>query len=358
MAVLLCHRDFDACSRALRQLYAEPSPEKFPNLVLKLLSELVPLEYATYNEFTPRSQRLVICYFPERPEIRALVPRLAAHFHTHPLFDHFHRTEPQPKMISDVTSFRQFRETAVYQEYFRFIGAKHQMMFSVINEGETRIGLALNRRQRDFSERDRSVLNFLSPHVTQAFQNARIAGEMAFNLERVGEGLEAVNRAVILAEADGKIRWISPLAREWLVELVPDGCASPPNLPISLKRLLAELGKPVHGGRHAFREIQLTASFGHRLLAYCGRAGEGMFVIALSRERERIDPATACPLGLTPREAEILFWISEAKANQEIAAILGISPRTVHKHVEHIFAKLGVNGRFEAQRRGWDLRQL
>lgn len=50
-------------------------------------------------------------------------------------------------------------------------------------------------------------------------------------------------------------------------------------------------------------------------------------------------------LELTPREAEVCHWICEGKANAEIAVILGASPRTVHKHVEHIFAKTGVASR-------------
>jgi DNA-binding CsgD family transcriptional regulator len=354
----LCHQDFDACSRALRQLYGETSLENFPNLVLQILSELVPVEYATYNELTPRSKRFVIRYFPERPDLQPLVPQFAAHIQTHPLFGHYQRTGLQPRKISDESSLRQFRETAVYQEYYQFIGIKHQMIFSVKGGGETMIGLALSRDHRDFSERNRDTLNFVSPHITQAFHNARVAGEMAINLEQIGEGMKAINRAVILAEPDGDIRWFSPVAREWLAEFFPGVRESSPDLPAGLKRLLTEPGRSVAGGRQTFREIQLSAILGHRLVAHYGRTSRGRFLITLTRERERIDPATAASLGLTPREAEILFWISEAKGNQEMAAILCISPRTVHKHVEHLFAKLGVNSRFEAQRRGWELRRL
>jgi DNA-binding CsgD family transcriptional regulator len=47
-------------------------------------------------------------------------------------------------------------------------------------------------------------------------------------------------------------------------------------------------------------------------------------------------------LGLTFREAEILMWISRGKTNKEVGIILGSSPRTINKHLEHIFEKLGV----------------
>lgn len=49
------------------------------------------------------------------------------------------------------------------------------------------------------------------------------------------------------------------------------------------------------------------------------------------------------PLSL--REGEVLEWIAAGKRNSEIAAILGLSPRTVEKHVQHILEKLGVETR-------------
>ena len=53
-------------------------------------------------------------------------------------------------------------------------------------------------------------------------------------------------------------------------------------------------------------------------------------------------------MGLTFKEAEVLMWISRGKTNREIGLILGSSPRTVNKHMEHIFEKLGVATRSAA----------
>jgi DNA-binding CsgD family transcriptional regulator len=52
--------------------------------------------------------------------------------------------------------------------------------------------------------------------------------------------------------------------------------------------------------------------------------------------------------GLTVREAEVLLWVSRGKKNREVSEILQISPRTVNKHLEQIFAKLGVENRASA----------
>ena len=53
-------------------------------------------------------------------------------------------------------------------------------------------------------------------------------------------------------------------------------------------------------------------------------------------------------MGVTRREAEILFWIARGKTDAEIGALLSISPHTAHKHAENIYVKLGVETRTAA----------
>lgn len=59
-------------------------------------------------------------------------------------------------------------------------------------------------------------------------------------------------------------------------------------------------------------------------------------------------PAQLAPLGLTAREAEVLFWVARGKTNDEIATILGIGLTTVKKHLESTYSKLGVENRTAA----------
>ena len=56
-------------------------------------------------------------------------------------------------------------------------------------------------------------------------------------------------------------------------------------------------------------------------------------------------------LGLTPREIEVLNWVTDGKTNAQIGLILGASPRTIQKHLEHVFEKLGVETRTAAAAR-------
>lgn len=67
-------------------------------------------------------------------------------------------------------------------------------------------------------------------------------------------------------------------------------------------------------------------------------------------QSESPSPRQLAGLGLTPREQDVLFWISEGKSNSDIAAILSISAGTVRVHLERIYPKLGVENRLSASR--------
>jgi len=71
-------------------------------------------------------------------------------------------------------------------------------------------------------------------------------------------------------------------------------------------------------------------------------------------------PLTQLPLdirapGLTQREADVMRWLACGKTDAEIAALLTISPRTVQKHLEHIYVKLGVETRTAAVMRALEI---
>jgi DNA-binding CsgD family transcriptional regulator len=82
---------------------------------------------------------------------------------------------------------------------------------------------------------------------------------------------------------------------------------------------------------------------------------------AAPRVLEAVPPATTAavvgPETLTPRENEVLRWLAHGKTDAEIAAVLGRSPRTVQKHLEHIYIKLGVETRTAAVMRSMAKRQ-
>ena len=66
----------------------------------------------------------------------------------------------------------------------------------------------------------------------------------------------------------------------------------------------------------------------------------------LASDRNKVEALVS--LKLTPREAEVLLWISQGKSNHDIGVILGASTGTICKHVEHILSKLNVENRTSA----------
>jgi DNA-binding NarL/FixJ family response regulator len=72
----------------------------------------------------------------------------------------------------------------------------------------------------------------------------------------------------------------------------------------------------------------------------------------------RVEYKSAKPLeslGLTPREAEVLFWTAQGKTNAEIGVILGVLPSTAKSHLENIYEKLQVDGRHNATLRALEV---
>ena len=75
--------------------------------------------------------------------------------------------------------------------------------------------------------------------------------------------------------------------------------------------------------------------------------GETMWLLSLQAPGEA-GPSRLTTAALTPRETEVLSWVAKGKTNRDVADILGMSPRTVNKHLEHVFEKLGVETRAAA----------
>ena len=128
--------------------------------------------------------------------------------------------------------------------------------------------------------------------------------------------------------------WRSPQAQHWLSEFdLADDAA--------LQALLATAGEATPR-RSAADGRTLTA----RRLGEVGM-GETMWLLSVGRGSEA-ETSRLASAALTPRETEVLSWIAKGKTNRDVAEILGMSPRTVNKHLEHVYEKLGVETRAAA----------
>jgi DNA-binding response OmpR family regulator/DNA-binding CsgD family transcriptional regulator len=170
--------------------------------------------------------------------------------------------------------------------------------------------------------------------------NARL-GQSARN------ALDAAGRFLLAVDATGRVLWCTPQASKLLESAFPHAAAESSRLPSELVQQLIEpaetqsgteaAGKPDNPGETRFQ------------LSYIGKIGADEFLLRLvesdaASEESRLKQHFA----LTAREADVLVWVARGKSNRDVGAILGLSPRTVNKHLEQIYAKLGVENRTSA----------
>ena len=170
------------------------------------------------------------------------------HFREHPLVRvHGEQGHPHVHRISDSWSMASFQRTPLYADYYRRIGIDCVLAMPVHQSRGWLVSWVLNRRGRDFSEREVALLDQVRAALSRFFAHT-----------------------------------------DWLTRLAPSIAAPPP---------------------------------------------------------------LAAGTSLTPREREVLQWVAAGKTDRDIAQILGISPRTVHKHLQHVYTKLGVETRTAAAMR-------
>jgi DNA-binding NarL/FixJ family response regulator len=170
--------------------------------------------------------------------------------------------------------------------------------------------------------------------------NARLTQSARAALDVSGRYLLAVNGV-------GKIMWATPQAQKLLSDALSPDSDDDVVLPDPIPQWLDQARKGKVGSKAAI----MTALPGdERLrLQYMGRLGTNEFLLRLAKDSGTETPAEfSSELGLTTREGEVLSWLSKGKTNRDIAQILGLSPRTVDKHLEQIYSKLGVENRTAA----------
>lgn len=88
---------------------------------------------------------------------------------------------------------------------------------------------------------------------------------------------------------------------------------------------------------------------GGMLMKFIGiSAGDEMLVKVNTKAKHSHERILSDAFGLTLREADVLYWLSMGKTNKDIGTILELSARTVNKHLEQVFAKMGVDNRTSA----------
>ncbi len=185
------------------------------------------------------------------------------------------------------------------------------------------------------------VIDELLARIRVHLTNARLA-------QGTRAALDAAGRFLLATDRTGRLLWCTPKAKQLLSELACFTEGDEPGLlPPIVERLRCLREQGAHSARTRLDvdgrslELSFLSSIGpDELLFRVTELGTGTDEVLLQQS-----------LALTSREAQVLLWISRGKSNREIGEILDISPRTVNKHLEQIFVKIGVENRASAAAR-------
>ena len=286
---------------------------------------------------------------PTIPDAQAILGRYA---HQHPIITHVERTKDLgTRKITDFLSQRQFRNTDLYNEFYRPLQLPYNMGASIAITRNSVLAIGLNRVKRDFADDDIVLLDLLRPHLVQAYANAYCVSTIQEQIAALSQTIEGLDHAVMGVSPDGRILWATPQATRYLSEYMVDGRHRPDRMPTLLREWVKRQESVLDNGSGLPAPLTpLVIRKNHRSLSIrYVRKGSQRFLL-LEQQGFDITPATLASLGLSRRESEILSWVVHGKTNPEIGTILGISPRTVQKHLERVYSRLGVENRHAATR--------
>ncbi len=186
---------------------------------------------------------------------------------------------------------------------------------------------------------------------------ARIAAHLqsARHAKQARNALDAFGHASIaLRPADGRVLWQTPLARDLMRRHFGAGApAAPLHAPAGLcawvRERVTRADAPAGASPDTWTCVTGTQRL-HCSLHPASAEDEWLLVLTESSNGAAIE-ALSLQFRLTAREAEVLYWVAHGKTNRDIGDILGTRPKTITKHLEHVFEKLGVETRTAAAAR-------
>lgn len=312
---------------------------------------LAPADFITFDFFSKNTRYEDTAW---NSDASVVTPELLGVFgkylHQHPIVRMaLENPNGQALKITDATSQSEFEKTDLYNEFYRKVDVNRQMGLALLSEGGLTMTCAFARNRKDYNEREKTILSLAAPHFMNALRNG-------FAFGRLNAALDAGGSGVIAVDASGRTTFISQFARLLFARYFSSEKIQPDRLPESLSHWLTKaMGRtrpkeyklPQNPSRIENRNGELTV----RLLDN----SQTREAILLLEEKKRVSPESFEHLPITKREAEILFWITQGKTDGVIAELCDISIRTVHKHVENIYTKLGVETRTAAMLRGLEL---
>jgi DNA-binding CsgD family transcriptional regulator len=334
MSPTLSHEEHLEVLACIHELHRCRSLDAFPEHALRALAPVIPSTHSAFNEVNMPRGRIVATVSPTVENHAELAERWERLSGQHPLLRYHYETgDGQAVKFSDFLTEAEYHALDLYRDFYRAMRGEDQMSITLRSDAGVVIALAFNRARRDFTERDRVKLNLLRPHLLQAYANVEDLTGHSEEKTDLQTALRETGHGLIAVDARGMPAHATPGALDCVARFFPEGDGA-----ITMPEAVMD-----------WLESEPRTSFmlhapSSRLILRSPRQTPRRLVL-VSEERW-IEP----PDGgrLTPREAEVLSWLTEGKSNADIGAILAIAPGTVKQHVQSILAKLGVENRTAA----------
>lgn len=340
----------------VRSLYEPYSIDEFAQRSLLALSKLAGAEIYGFHSCSFRHNVTPRHYTYPLVEVGMAAESFTAQpqgFYAHPVAVNYIKSlDGQALAISDFLSEQEFHRQDLYQGAFRNFDLEDHMVihFEIPALCQTHplyreqdfLSLSLGRDRRNFTERDRLILNIMAPHLKQAYHNAAVFTQFHQATEQLG---------LIILSIDGKVQYINQKAEKLLHQyFIPSKgqTALPELLQQWVKHQVTALRQPTKIPS-SVRPLCLERD--RKRLSIRFHYHEAIEQVHLLLEETQLDGFLLKDLemlGLTKREAEVLFWIAKEESQKLIAKRLGISDHTVKKHLEKIYEKFDVKTRLAA----------
>lgn len=322
----------------------------FPSQALVILKKLIPSKI--YYSFTELSLNWKsIATFCDPFETTKLVRDNDSTFdvfvHEHPLVNHIKKGFIDPVIkLSDLCGRIRFHNMGLYTEYYKKTGVEFQMSFCVPNP-QFHIAFGLNRNDRDFTERERLLLILFRVYVILNYRHLNETARFLDMFTLLQTGIEADGRGLVLLSMNGEPCFTSDRARQWLNEYFQSPETWKKGIPFALSEWVYHQATI---GRGAARiPFVITRKWRRLHISFLNGGNQGSILLLTEENADNIASNDLLRSSeLTHRETEVLAWISRGKTSQEIGKVLGLSFRTIDKHIEHIYVKLGVENRAAA----------
>lgn len=328
------------------RLYAAGEAEQPESALMAEVARLAPCHAAVLNaiRLRPNSIRSWSSNWPRTGP--RLNPSSLEVLHEHPTMPRLTQAvEHAPIALSETGSQRALRENPFVADHYLPHGLRHQVTFSVGPAGEIEPGaiwvVGVNRLEGvDFSQRELRLLDACRPHLARVlrFVSERRRFDQLTELRAAAAAEDAAGAFVI--GPDGALVDAAPCVLEAWRRWFPN--ASSQTVPQEIAGLVSEM---IQGRRRLAQRSFERSGARLRLKLKADPGAAGLVAGWLREETGPGEGEIQRRLGLTERQAVIARWISEGKTNPEIALLLGLSPRTVEKHVEAILGRLGVENR-------------